>query len=215
MSQQQYAIRTNYDKSYVSRFLNGRRVATQDFVDGLLREVENHRKLPITKETRERLAHLRTAALRVYDPDLYKLEEIRGEARRYQREVKRLMLHQEALEGLLERRQAEASETRKELAQAQSDWIADRVQVEAEILALKGQGLRLEDDRKVLLEEISRLRKELKATIEQKEVAEQRCALLEEQVEAVEIEVAEKREREDIDDVGVPIEFVQSEIKRA
>ncbi|MGW3635613.1 hypothetical protein ACWD7F_36785, partial [Streptomyces sp. NPDC005122] len=32
---------------------------------------------------------------------------------------------------------------------------------------------------------------------------------------AVEIEVAEKREREDIDDVGVPIEFVQSEIKRA
>ncbi|WP_329051710.1 hypothetical protein OG873_19895 [Streptomyces violaceus] len=215
MSQQQYAIRANYDKSYVSRFLNGRRVATQDFVDRLLKEVETNRGVPITEQTRARLFNLRTAALRVYDPDLYKLEKVRDEAHRYQREIKRLMLHQEALEGLLERRQAEVNEARKELTQAQSDWITDKVHTEAEILTLKGEGLRYDDERKTLLDEISRLRQELKITIEQRDIAEQRCALLEEQTKAVEIEIAEKREREGIEDVGVPIGFIQDRLERA
>ncbi|WP_458244048.1 helix-turn-helix domain-containing protein [Streptomyces sp. MAI_2237] len=106
ISQQQYAIRANYDKSYVSRFLNGRRVATQEFIDRLLREVESHRRTLITDETRVRLEQLRNGALRVYDPELFRVETMRSEVSKYQREVKRLLLHQEALEGLLERRQA-------------------------------------------------------------------------------------------------------------
>ncbi|WP_369041833.1 helix-turn-helix domain-containing protein [Streptomyces sp. Midd1] len=215
LSQQQYAIRTNYDKSYVSRFLNGRRVATQDFIERLLTEVEKHRRVPITEQTRTRLSHLRAAALRVYDPDLHELESIRNEADKYQREVARLLLHQEALEGLLERKQAEAGEARIQLARAQSDWIAEKVQTEAEILALRGQGLRNEDDRKALLDEISRLQEELKLTIEQRDVAQQRCALLEGRANTVEAEVADKRERDDVDDVGLPVEVIQERLKSA
>ncbi|QJT03018.1 hypothetical protein G9272_24290 [Streptomyces asoensis] len=65
ISQQQYAIRTNYDKSYVSRFLGGRRVATQEFIDRLLHEIGSHRQTSVTEETRARSSQLRNSALRV------------------------------------------------------------------------------------------------------------------------------------------------------
>ncbi|MEV8602795.1 helix-turn-helix domain-containing protein [Streptomyces griseoviridis] len=215
ISQQQYAFRANYDKSYVSRFLNGRRVATQEFIDRLLCEVESHRQTSVTDETRARLCQLRNSALRVHDPDLFKLETMRGEVHKYQREVKRLLLHQEALEGLLERRQAEAEEIRHELAQAQSDWIADRIRGDAEFLLLKGEKQRHQDERQDLLEEIARLRVELKNTVEQKKQAERRCALLEEQAFAVETEVAERRERDEVDYIGVPVELIQARLLKA
>lgn len=215
VTQQQYAVRTNYDKSYVSRFLKGRRVATQEFIDRLLLEVEKHRQAPVTSETRERLKQLRANALRVYDPEMYKLEALRHEVDKSQREVKRLLLHQEALEGLLERRQAEADELRKELMQLQSDWIADRVQSEARLLALQGDSHKSSDERKDLIREIERLREELRITIAQRDLAERRCAALEEQVNSTEIAVARSRERDGIEDVSGPVEDLQARLAAA
>ncbi|MEU2622218.1 helix-turn-helix domain-containing protein [Streptomyces sp. NPDC007157] len=215
VTQQQYAIRTNWDKSYVSRFLNGRRVATQEFIDRLLREVEICRHTPVTDQTRNRLGELRRKALRAYDPELCRLEILRDEVHKSQREVNRLLMHQEALEGLLERRQSEADSLRKELSQSQADWVADRVQGEARILQLAGEAARLKDERAELLQEITRLREELKATVEQKEVAEQRCALLEEQVMSVEIEMAQQRDSDGVDEIGVPVEYIQAKLANA
>ena len=215
ITQQQYAIRTNYDKSYISRFLNGRRVATQDFIDRLLVEIEKQRKSPVTHQTSARLKQLRLNALRAYDPEMYKLESLRAEVDRNQRDIKRLLLHQEALEGLLERRNAEAEELRGELGKLRSDWISDRVQGEAALLLAEGEKRRFADERNELLVEIARLKEELMATIEQKELAEQRCAALEEQVTSTEMEVAEKRDRDDIEDVGEPIEYTLARLQEA
>lgn len=215
ISQQQYAIRTNYDKSYISRFLNGRRVATQEFIDRLLHEVEVHRRTSITVETRARLRQLRDSALQVYDPDLSRLESMRSEVHKHQREVRRLLLHQEALEALLERRQAEAEEYRRELGQAQSDWMAERIRSEAEVLTLRGEQMRHRDERQTLLDEIARLRTELRVTIEQKREAEQRCAALEERAVTLERGVAEQREREGVDDIGGPVDLVQGRLLAA
>ncbi|MFF4428082.1 helix-turn-helix domain-containing protein [Streptomyces sp. NPDC001513] len=39
VSQRAYAVRVHLDPSAVSRFLRGQRVATEDFVDRLIREV--------------------------------------------------------------------------------------------------------------------------------------------------------------------------------
>ncbi|MEU6682679.1 helix-turn-helix domain-containing protein [Streptomyces sp. NPDC046832] len=215
VTQQQYAVRTNYDKSYVSRFLNGRRVATQEFIDRLLFEVEKQRQSPVTSETRERLKQLRANALRVYDPETYKLEILRHEVDKSQREVKRLLLHQEALEGLLERRQAEADGLRMELLQLQSDWIADRVQSEAKVLSLQGESNKFTDERNALLQQIERLQRELRITIEQRDNAERQCAVLEERILSTEIAIAQRREGEGIDDVSGPIEDVQVRLMEA
>ncbi|AYN40848.1 hypothetical protein D9753_20360 [Streptomyces dangxiongensis] len=102
-----------------------------------------------------------------------------------------------------------------ELTQSQSDWIADRIHIEAEMLILQGENQRNRDERADLLDEISRLRQELKDTIRQKEMAEERCAQLEKRAIVVEIEVAEKRERDNIDDIGLPVEFVQARLRDA
>lgn len=215
MTQHDFAIRANYDTSYISRVLNGRRVAKEEFIDRLLCEIEDRLRTPVTDETRARLKQLRSNALRVYDSDLYEIESIRSELGESRREVQRLILHQEALVGLLERRKAETGECRRELERAQSDWISHRVRSEAELLSLKGENLRRQDERQRLLREISELRAELENTIGQKEAAEQRCALLREQVEAAENELAEKREKVGIDDVGLPVDIIQVRLQQA
>ncbi|WP_458244047.1 hypothetical protein [Streptomyces sp. MAI_2237] len=109
----------------------------------------------------------------------------------------------------------EAEESRRELAQAQSDWIADRIRSDAELLALKGEAQRHRDERQELLEQIARLRAELKDTVEQKREAEHRCTQLEAQAIAIEIDVAERRERDGVDGVDVPIGFVQAKLQTA
>ncbi|MFH8975955.1 helix-turn-helix domain-containing protein [Streptomyces sp. NPDC017890] len=215
ITRQQYAVRTNYDKSYISRFLNGRRVPPQEFIDRLLLEIEKHRQVPVTSHTRDRLKNLRASALRVYDPELFKLETLRSEVDKSRREIRRLLDHQEALELLLERRQRDAQGLRQELMQLESDWIADRVQSEARLLATQGDNQRFSDERTELLQEISRLREELRDTIEQRDLAVQRCAALEEQVASTEIEVADRRDRDGVDDTSEPLESIHARLRTA
>ncbi|MER5916325.1 helix-turn-helix domain-containing protein [Streptomyces sp. NPDC001982] len=212
LTQQEYAIRTNFDKSYVSRFLKGRRVATVEFIERLLQEVEKRRGVPITDQTRVRLFDLRFAALRAYDPELYRLECLRHEVDKTQRDVKRLLLHQEALENLLERREKESENFRKELQQLNSDWVADRVASEASMLLAVGENQRLQDERDTLREEILKLKEELRLTVDQKNCAEKRCAELEGRVAAVERRMAEELEKEGIDELGPPVKYLQARI---
>ncbi|WP_416959468.1 helix-turn-helix domain-containing protein [Streptomyces sp. Agncl-13] len=212
ITQQQYAIRTNFDKSYISRFLNGRRVASSEFIERLLREVEKHRGVQVTQGTRTRLFELRSRALCAYDPELHKLESLRGEVDQSQRDVKRLLLHQEALEMLLEQRESESRGLQREFLQLQSDWMADRVANEAAALVSEGNKNRLEDECEGLKQQIGRLKEELRLTIAQRNRAEERCIVLEVQVEAVERHIAEELEREGVDEIGAPIEYVQAQI---
>ncbi|MFD0030821.1 hypothetical protein ACFVJK_21590 [Streptomyces sp. NPDC127172] len=212
ITQQQYAIRTNLDKSYISRFLNGRRVASIEFVERLIKETEKHRHAKLTEETRLRLFALRSAALRAFDPGLYRLESLRTEVDRSQRDIRRLLLHQEALENLLEQRQAEVTDMRNELNQVNSDWVADRIAHEAAELLSKGEKGRISDERDELKREIENLRRELNITVAQKDRAEARCGELEAEVSAIEGSLAEKLERDGVDEVGEPIELTFTRI---
>ncbi|MYX36439.1 MULTISPECIES: hypothetical protein [unclassified Streptomyces] len=214
VTQQQYAVRVNVDKSYVSRFLNGRRVASSEFMDRLLDEIAKKRGTPVTDETRQRLVELRGQALRAFDPELYKMETLRQEVDRSQREIRRLTLHQQGLELLLERRQAEANEIRLELSQLQGDWVMDRVNSEATLLSLKGDHERLKDERDELLREISRLKVELEATHRQKMQVEARCSELEEKIEATEISISVRYdEEEEIESAEPPLGAVKQNLK--
>jgi transcriptional regulator with XRE-family HTH domain len=212
ITQQQYAVRTNFHKSYISRFLNGRRVASIEFIDRLIGEVEKHRCIKLTEETRIRLFSLRSSALRAFDPELHRLESLRAELDRSQRDIRRLLLHQEALENLLDRRQTEAKDLREELSQLQSDWIADRVNREASDLISKGENQRLSDERDELKLEIKRLKHELNLTIMQKEQAEARCRELESEVYVAEADIARGLDDEGTEEASEPIELTFSRI---
>ncbi|MEU1479592.1 hypothetical protein [Streptomyces sp. NPDC005760] len=183
MSQSAYALRVHQDKSTVSRFLRGKKVASQDFIDRLVREVERRRGIPIKPEARTRLDQLRLAAVRETDAAVYELEVLRAEMGRSHREVDRLARQQEALHLLLERREAEFRAVRGELAQIQQDWrdeVALRMRREADA----------DGERSSLAEEVTRLRADLAEATALRGHAERRCEDLERRVRKMEEELA-------------------------
>ncbi|MGY0486120.1 hypothetical protein [Streptomyces sp. WG-D5] len=186
ISQNAYAVRVHRDKSVVSRYLRGKKVASPDFVDGLIREVERHRHTPLKPEVRVRLDQLRLAAIKATDPAAYELESLRAEMQRSQREVGRLVRQQEALHGLLERREAEIRAVQCELAQVQQDWrdeVVLRVQREDDPV----DSVR---DRTSLTDEVAQLRADLQEATELRAHAERRCEDLEQRVREMEEELA-------------------------
>lgn len=52
VSQEAYAVRVDLHASTVSRFLNGRRLATEDFIDRLIREAEQRLGSPLMAEAK-------------------------------------------------------------------------------------------------------------------------------------------------------------------
>ncbi|MGW8763086.1 helix-turn-helix domain-containing protein [Streptomyces sp. NPDC055815] len=126
ISQSQYAYRVHLDKSAVSRYLAGRRVAPQDFVDRLVREVEEHMGAPLRPEAKQALRDRRLEALRVCSPDEYRLESLRDELARSRRETERAHRNIEALHALLDKKEAEARDVADDLTSLRLDWGAER-----------------------------------------------------------------------------------------
>ncbi|MEU7027841.1 helix-turn-helix transcriptional regulator [Streptomyces sp. NPDC046275] len=161
ISQSQYAHRVHLDKSVVSRYLTGRRVAPQEFVDRLVAEVETHLGKLLRPAAKEALRTRRLEALRVTDPGEFRLERLRDELARSRRDAERAHRNVDALHVLLEKREAEARAATDELDRLRLDW-------GAEIAALRrdladAEALRLDAERRgeELREEILRLEEEL------------------------------------------------------
>ncbi|MEU0401313.1 helix-turn-helix domain-containing protein [Streptomyces sp. NPDC006197] len=126
ISQNQYAYRVHLDKSAVSRYLAGRRVAPQDFIDRLVREIEDHVGAPLQLEAKEALRDRRLEALRVCSPDEYRLESLRDELARSRRDTERAHRNIEALHALLDKKEAEAQDIADDLTRLRLDWGAER-----------------------------------------------------------------------------------------
>ncbi|CAM5230953.1 MULTISPECIES: hypothetical protein [Streptomyces] len=207
MSQSAYAVRVSLDKSVVSRALRGRRVATQDFIDRLVREVESVRGTPVQPEVHSKLRALRLAALRVCDPAVYELESLRAEMEKTQREAELLARHQEALHDLLEKKEHQIARLHAELQQVRQDWFAGRpsaggadVEAPAEHVA----------DNDSLAHEVARLRAELAEVVAARANAERRCAALETQVREMEEELAARVGEGG--GIALPLEILQDQL---
>ncbi|MFF3773896.1 helix-turn-helix domain-containing protein [Streptomyces sp. NPDC002232] len=142
VSQSQYAYRVHLDKSAVSRYLSGRRVAPQEFIDRLVRETEEHLGAPLQLEAREALRTRRLEALRVCDPEAFRLEGLRDELARSRRDTERAHRNIEALHALLDRKEAQARDVADDLTRLRLDWGAERA-----ALARAGEDLRREVER--------------------------------------------------------------------
>ncbi|MDX3133662.1 hypothetical protein PV367_28670 [Streptomyces europaeiscabiei] len=194
--QQRYAARVAMDKSTVSRYLNGRRVANQDFISRLCLEMERHRGVAVTEETRSRLFRLRMAALKVSDPQSFEVENLREEVDRSQRTIKQLRRQQEALELLLDQKEDSARESERQLELLRGDWIAERVETEASLLALTGDNHRFKDETESLRAEIADLKRQLFEVHNLRIGAETRCTRLKDQLADAEAKLADHLERQ-------------------
>ncbi|MGW2458869.1 hypothetical protein ACWC2M_07495 [Streptomyces sp. NPDC001761] len=208
MSQSAYAVRVSLDKSVVSRSLRGRRVATQDFIDRLVREVESLRGTPVQPEVRSNLRALRLAALRVCDPAVYELESLRAEMEKTRREAELLTRHQEALHDLLEKKEQQIARLHAELKQVRQDWFAGRPSAAgADVEAAPAEPVA---DNEGLVHEVARLRAELAEVITARADAERRCAALETQVRDMEEELAARSGEGG--GVALPLEVLQDQL---
>ncbi|MFE9566754.1 helix-turn-helix domain-containing protein [Streptomyces sp. NPDC006487] len=190
VSQEAYAVRVDLHASTVSRFLNGRRLATEDFVDRLIRETEQRLGSPLMEEAKAEVHRQRLAALRSTNPAGYELECLRQEMTRSQRTIARLTRQEEALHDLLAKRESEVVSVRGELDSLRRDWSADLTAATRREVELRAA---LDDQttvRDALLAEIARLRADLADTSALRADAETRCRDLEDRVLAMEEELA-------------------------
>ncbi|MEU6492988.1 hypothetical protein ABZ890_21660 [Streptomyces sp. NPDC046984] len=190
MTQNAYAVRVSMDKSIISRYLRGRRVATEDFIDRLIREVEARRGASIQPEVRRQLTQFRLDALKVTDPATYDLEALRAEMLESERRVSMLVRHQEALHDLLEKRESQIRSVQAELESVRLDATVDLVRAERAEVELRQRVQQYSTERERLGAEIARLKAELSEIVELKDGAERRCVELEAQVRTMEEELA-------------------------
>ncbi|MGW2491109.1 hypothetical protein ACWCV9_28345 [Streptomyces sp. NPDC001606] len=210
VTQKTYANRIQRAESDVSRFLRGRKVAPQDFIDRLVTDVEAVRGTSLQPDVRSNLRTLRLGAIRVCDPSLYELESLRGEMEQTQREARALARHQEALHDLLEKKENEIRRLHAELDQVRQDWIADRLAARRAEVEVRAQA-EAEADEDGLAEEIARLRADLAEITEARTAAERRCEELEAQVREMEEELAARSG--EAGTVALPVEAVQEQLE--
>ncbi|MBT2443833.1 hypothetical protein J7E93_27795 [Streptomyces sp. ISL-36] len=171
ISQNQYAHRVHLDKSAVSRYLGGQRLAPQEFLDRLIAEVEDHLGAPLQLEAKEAIRNQRLEALRVCNPAEFELENLRGELARSRRETDRAHRNIEALHALLEKKESEVRHAADDLTRLRLDWGSSQQGLLREIEQLKkdlqdAERLRADAERhsEDLREHVLRLEEELSRT---------------------------------------------------
>ncbi|MFF1412332.1 hypothetical protein ACFVX6_21610 [Streptomyces sp. NPDC058289] len=208
VSQEAYAVRVALDAATVSRFLRGRRVATEDFIGRLIREAEHKLGAPLKEEAKAEVHRQRLAALQATNPSGYELECLRHEMMRSQRTIARLTRQEEALHDLLAKREAEVLSVRGELDSLNRDWSADLTAATRREVELRTALDEYTTVRDTLLAEIARLRADLADTSALRADAETRCRDLEDRVLAMEEELAELQ-RDDGGPIGVLMERLE------
>ncbi|MEU3691775.1 hypothetical protein [Streptomyces narbonensis] len=176
--QTQYAHRVHLDKSAVSRYLSGRRLAPQEFIDRLVREVEEHVGAPLQLEAKEAIRNRRLEALRVCNPAEFQLEGLRDELARSRRDTVRAHRNIEALHALLERKESEVRHVAEDLTRLRLDWGAERT-------ALTGA----QED---LLRQVEQLRRDLQDAELLRANAERQSHELRDQVLSLEEELSRR-----------------------
>ncbi|MFG2824746.1 NaeI family type II restriction endonuclease [Kitasatospora sp. NPDC048365] len=206
-----YARHVNWDRSTVSRYFSGVLVAPAEFVERLIADGDRHLGVELTTDARTLVRRLQREALRATSPtsaDIQDLKDDLAEAERH-----RELLHQETrlLRDMVKAAHTKVEEQDVQLRALERSSAADRLTARAE-LALRSadyEDLRSERDR--LRNLLDKLKEELAGAERRAVAAEERCAVLERQLEAAEEEEDEEdarwEAREDTFDGEMPPRF--------
>lgn len=183
ISVRRYAARRHLDASSVTRYLSGERVPPWDFVAGVIADVRQEAQAPLTAQAEQALRELHRAAqqtnrrrseVQVLQD---KLEEADGEARR-------IKTRQRALEETLQDRETQLAHVGIRCRKLEVQLEEQRHALRAELEVWRGEYERLGDVCGDLRDEVVCLQEELAATRIELISAEERCHVLEAQLDA-------------------------------
>ncbi|MYR55553.1 response regulator [Streptomyces sp. SID625] len=185
VSVRRYAARRIRDAGTFSRYLSGTRVPPWEVVTDLLTDVAEHRGTAATPEAIELVRRLYQAAVETTTSPRHAVEVLEQQLAEADRVSRRSTARGDALGDALLDRKHRIADLEVRLNQLEAEWSAERER--AERLAAADPDLTgLLRERDHLRDEAARLAAQLRAAQRQRDEAEQRCVLLERQLEAVE-----------------------------
>ncbi|MET8630742.1 PAS domain S-box protein [Kitasatospora sp. NPDC004669] len=193
-----YAARVKRDKGSVSRYLNGRRIAPEDFVEELLIQVAEFTGNPVTDDVRVQAYQLRLEALRVRNPTQHELEQLRESLGAAERELQRANVRERALLEAVVVAQERATQAEQRYRQLESDWATVRYtsgSAELDIYTPPEGADELRSEIRDLKTELEALRSELSRAQALKLTAEEQCVQLESRLLAAEATLQMERTR--------------------
>ncbi|MFB8240219.1 response regulator [Kitasatospora purpeofusca] len=175
------AARCYVDAGTLSRYLAGTRVPSADFVDDFLRQIEDVRGTRIEQAAREHLRVLRVAALRTNASISQAVQQLEGQLKAADREVRQTSAREEQLDHALDGYHHAIEDLDERLTKLEhpSGFTRRPAPADADRAAIL-------EERNVLALQVARLSMELEQTRQRAAFAEARCELLERQLEVVE-----------------------------
>jgi len=185
VSVRRYAARRVRDAGTFSRYLNGSRVPPWEVVMDLFTDVAEHRGTAATPATIELVRRLHRAAVETSASPRHAVEVLEQQLADADRVSRRSTVRGDALGDALLDRRHRIADLEVRLSQLEAEWSSERER--ADRLAENNPDLTaLLRERDMLRGEVTRLSAELQAAQQQRAEAEDRCALLERQLEALE-----------------------------
>ncbi|MFD6974070.1 response regulator [Streptomyces sp. NPDC059979] len=185
VSVRRYAARRTRDPGTLSRYLSGTRVPPWEVVMDLFTDLAEHRGLSATPEAIELLRGLHRAALTVSTSPKHAMEVLEQQLADADRVSRRSTVRGDVLGDALLDRQHRIADLEVRLNHLEAEWSTERERADR-LAAAHPDVSELLHERDTLQDEVARLCTELLAAQKQHSEAEERCALLERQLEAVE-----------------------------
>ncbi|MEV0280335.1 response regulator [Streptomyces sp. NPDC050610] len=185
VSVRRYAARRHRDAGTFSRYLNGTRVPPWEVVLDLFTDVAEHRGTAATPAAIELVRGLHQTAVRNGGSPQHAVELIEQQLADADRVARRTTAHGDVLGDALLDRQHRIADLEVRLSQLEAEWTAERARADAMAEAAPDvDGLLRERD--ALQTEVRKLTGELCEARRLHEAAEERCELLERQLETIE-----------------------------
>ncbi|WP_200307556.1 response regulator [Streptomyces adelaidensis] len=185
VSIRRYAARRTRDAGTFSRYLNGTRIPPWDVVTDLFTDVAEHRGVAATPEAIELVRRLHGAAVESGPTSRLAMEELEQQLAEADRTSRRSTARGDALGDALLDRKHRIADLEVRLSQLEAAWNAERERADR-LAAANPDFTELLRERDRLQGEVVRLSADLDDARKQRDGAEERCDLLERQLEAVE-----------------------------
>ncbi|MFJ4689505.1 response regulator [Streptomyces sp. NPDC091377] len=185
VSVRRYAARRLRDAGTISRYLSGTRVPPWEVVMDLFTDVAEHRGMAATPDALDLVRRLHRAAVETSASPRHAVEVLEQQLAEADRVSRRSTARGDALGDALLDRKHRIADLEVRLNQLEAEWSAERLRAER-LAAANPDVPDLLHERDRLQEEVCRLSAQLHDAERQRDEAEQRCTLLERQLEAVE-----------------------------
>ncbi|WP_172381693.1 chromosomal replication initiator protein DnaA [Streptomyces sp. MNP-20] len=197
LSVRRYAARRSWDAGSLSRFLNGTRVPTWEFINSLFHDVAEHQGRTPTPEAMELLRRLHREALARSGSPLHRVQLLEDQLAEADRQSTRSAALVRALEGALVDAQHRAADLEVQIGQLRAHQSREHADTDTVLELYEDQLAGLRRERQSLVQQVEALGEELRDAHARRVEAEERCEELERQLIA-----AEEHGQDDEDDAA-------------